>query len=44
MDVATRSLTVQVGCELKHTSATDVPAIFLVRPAVSLQTRLIGEA
>lgn len=44
MDVATRSLTVRVGCELKHTSTPDVPAIFLVRPAASLQTRAIGDA
>ncbi|GAC1416719.1 MAG: transglutaminase family protein [Candidatus Velthaea sp.] len=43
MELATQPLTVRGGCEFRHTNETAVPAIFLVRPAGGLQTRLVDE-
>lgn len=44
MTVATRPLTIRVGCEFRHSVAAPVPAIFVVRPAAELDRRFVEES
>ncbi|GAC1544704.1 MAG: transglutaminase family protein [Candidatus Velthaea sp.] len=43
MDLATKPLTIRVGCEFRHTIESAVPAIFLVRPSFTRHCRLVDE-
>lgn len=43
MEVVTQMLTIRVGCEFRHQISAAVPAIFLVRPMLSPDSRLVRE-
>jgi transglutaminase-like putative cysteine protease len=43
MSLVASPLSLRVGCEFRHSATAPVPAIFVVRPAASLRTRLLEE-